>query len=300
MKIVISGGTGFIGRRLIEQLLHEHHDIVLLTRRRRSDIPAAVQQEPWDAKTVGAWCREVDGAEAIVNLNGESLSARRWTQEQKERIISSRLDATHAVIEAMRRAGKRPSVFVNASAVGIYGDVPEGVVTEDHPRGSGFLAETCALWEAEALKAEEIGIRVVMMRMGVILGENGGALEKMVLPFRLFVGGPLGSGRQWFSWIHLDDVVGAIIHVLNTPALRGPVNVTAPEPVTMNQFCLSLGNVLARPSWIPVPEFVIRLAVGEMSGMVLTGQRVIPKKLLKQGYNFRYSNVLEALESILS
>lgn len=299
MKIVLTGGTGFIGGRLIDELLSEHHDVVLLTRRKRSEIAAAVQQEEWDGKTIGTWSREVDGADAFINLSGESLAARRWTHAQKERIISSRLNATRAVIEALRRASRKPSVLISASAVGYYGDVPDGIVTEDHPHGSGFLAETCTLWEAEALKAEEIGIRVARMRMGVILGKDGGALARMVLPFRLFVGGRLGSGRQWFSWIHLDDVVGAVLYVLNTPTLNGPINTTAPEPVTMNQFCLALGNVLARPSWIPVPEFILRLAVGEMSGMVLSGQRVVPQKLLEQGFKFRHSSVLEALESIL-
>lgn len=299
MKIVLNGGTGFIGGRLIDELLSEHHDVVLLTRRKRSEIAAAVQQEEWDGKTIGTWSREVDGADALINLSGESLAARRWTHAQKERIISSRLNATRAVIEALRRASRKPSVLISASAIGYYGDVPEGIVTEDRPHGSGFLAETCTLWEAEALKAEEIGIRVARMRMGVILGKDGGALERMVLPFRLFVGGRLGSGRQWFSWIHLDDVVGAILYILNTSTLNGPINTTAPEPVTMNQFCLALGNVLARPSWIPVPEFLLRLAVGEMSGMVLSGQRVVPQKLLEQGFKFKHSSVLEALESIL-
>jgi uncharacterized protein (TIGR01777 family) len=299
MKIVLTGGTGFIGRRLIEELLNVDHDVVLLTRRRRLDFPSAVHQEEWDAKTVGVWCRVMNGAGAIINLTGESLAAQRWTQEQKKRIISSRLNATRVVIEALRRESRKPSVLINASAIGYYGDIPDGTVKEDHPHGSGFLAETCTLWEAEALKAEDIGIRVALMRIGVILGKDGGIIKKMLLPFRLFVGGRIGSGRQWLSWIHLDDAVRAILHVLNTPALDGPINITAPEPVTMNQFCLALGNVLKRPSWIPVPDFVVRLAVGEMSEMVLTGQRVVPQKLLEQGFNFRHSNLLEALESIL-
>jgi uncharacterized protein (TIGR01777 family) len=296
MRIILAGGTGFLGSPLVETLVAAHHDVAILSRRHQVELPAGARTLSWDGASSGAWSREVDGSDAVINLAGEPISARRWSPQQRQKILMSRIDATRALVEAIRGAKKRPSVLVNGSAVGYYGDVPEGTVTEDHPRGTGFLADTCEFWEHEALKAQDLGVRVAVMRTGIVLGEKGGALPRLLLPFRLFAGGTLGSGLQWFPWIHRDDVVGAIVHVLQTPGVHGPVNTTGPEPVTMRQFCLVLGNVLQRPSWIRVPAFLLRIMMGEMSDLVLTGQRAIPSKLLASGYKFRYSNVLEALE----
>jgi uncharacterized protein (TIGR01777 family) len=300
MKVVVTGGTGFIGTRLIEELLGAGHQVVVLTRHMSENLPVAVRQVVWDGKTHGPWAGEIDGAEGVINLAGEPIAARRWTEAQKHKILSSRIDATEAVVEAIRRAPRRPAVLINASAVGIYGDVPEGTVTEDHPPGKGFLADTCSRWEAQASAAKALGVRVAIMRTGIVLGDGGGALEKMLLPFRLFVGGPLGSGRQGFPWVHRDDAVGAILYVLSTPAVDGPVNISAPETLTMAQFCSILGHVLHRPSWLPVPSLILRIVLGEMSAVVLSGQKIIPRKLLDLRYNFKYPNAMQALKNIFS
>lgn len=299
MKIVLTGATGFIGRRLVDQLVQHGDQIVVLTRGARAALPGRIRAVSWDGRTIGSWAEEIEGADVVVNLAGEPFGGRRWNAAQKGKIVSSRVDATKAVVEAIARARRRPSVLVNASAVGIYGEHPDGVITEDHTRGTGFVAETCGQWEDEAFRATALGVRVATMRQGIVLGEGGGALKRMVLPFKLFVGGPLGPGTQWFPWVHIDDVVGAIRHVIATPALYGPVNVSAPNPVTMNQFARVLGAVLHRPAVFRVPAIALRVAVGEMAIAVLSGQRMIPQKLLTFGYNFRYSNVNEALEDIL-
>lgn len=298
MKIVLTGATGFLGARLVAHLAEEGHEVVLLTRTLQQESRPGVRRVLWDGVRGGAWVGEIDGADAVINLAGEPIAAQRWSPAQKEKILRSRIDATRAVVEAIRGAVTRPRVLINASAVGYYGDVPEGEVTEERKPGSGFLAETCLHWEEEAAKAKDLGVRVAMMRTGIVLGDGGGALARMLVPFRLYVGGPLGNGAQWFPWIHRDDVVGALVHVLQTPSLDGPVNTSAPEPVTMRQFCLVLGNVLHRPSWMPVPAYLLRLVMGEMAVLVLSGQRTVPRKLLASGYKFRYHNVLQALEAL--
>jgi len=298
MKIIVTGGTGFIGRNLVSRLAVANHEIVCLTRG-PSGAPHAgrdsVRYEKWDGKTVGAWGSHVNGAHAIFNLAGESIGAKRWSPEQKRKIIGSRVDAARAIVESIRQARQKPSVLVNASAVGYYGSVEEGDVIESHKRGEGFLAETVEMWEREARAAESLGVRVVLMRNGVVLGRDGGALARMLLPFKLFVGGTIGSGRQWFPWVHLDDVVGVALFALENARLFGPVNVTAPDPVTMKQFCHTLGKAINRPSWAPVPSFVLRLMLGEMSEMILTGQRVVPSALTREGFTFRFPKLETAL-----
>ena len=298
MKVVLAGGTGFLGTRLVARFLDDGHDAVLLTRVLWDEHRSRVRRVLWDGSNVGVWSREIDGADAVINLAGEPLDARRWSDAQKAKILNSRVNATRAIVEAIRHAGLKPAILVNASGVGYYGDVPDGDVTEERKQGEGFLAEICARWEAEAEKVRKYGTRVAIVRTGIALAADGGALVKMLLPFRWFVGGPFGSGRQWFPWIHVEDVIGAILHILQTPALEGPVNVTAPDPVTMQQFCLALGNALHRPSRLRVPAGVMRMALGEMAAMVLTGQKAVPQKLLDTGYKFRYSNVLVALEAL--
>jgi uncharacterized protein (TIGR01777 family) len=202
-------------------------------------------------------------------------------------------------VAAIHRAGSRPSVLINASAVGYYGDVSDREVTEAHPRGPGFLAEVCEQWEKEAQAAESLGVRVVCLRTGVVLEKDGGALPRMLLPFRMFVGGPVGSGRQWFPWIHREDVVGIILFALTHPDLAGPINVMAPDAVTMTEFCRALGRAMRRPSWLPVPSVALKLIFGEMSEILLTGQRAAPKKLLEAGYHFHHPKLDECLSAVL-
>lgn len=301
MKIVIAGGSGFLGRMLIERLTESNHSVVVLSRNPKTvkhTLPK-VEVESWDAASLGTWTQRVDGADAVINLTGESIAGKRWSKKQKDLISSSRVSSTRALVEAIDRAKKRPAILVNASAVGFYGDVPDGDVTEDHPKGNDFLADVCGRWEFEAKTAEKYGVRVVLLRTGIVLDKNGGALQKLLLPFNLFIGGPLGSGKQWFPWIHLEDEVGAIAFALENKSLSGSINLAAPDPVTMRQFCSALGKAMHRPSWAPVPGFVLKAILGEMAdSLLLGGQRAIPRKLLESGYKFRFPNLPEALADI--
>lgn len=303
MKIVLTGGSGFIGSRLVEKLAMAGHEVIVLTRDPSSfkmSKYSTVKAKQWDGKTPGAWISDVDGADAVMNFAGESIGGKRWTSKQKERILNSRVDATRALVEAIKQAKKRPVVLVNASAVGYYGPVEEAEVTEAHPPGNDFLAHVCKRWEQEARAAEQVGVRVVLLRQGVVIDKGGGALEKMALPFKMFVGGPVGSGRQWFPWIHRDDVVSVAIFAAENPALAGPVNVVAPDVVRMKQFSEDLGRAMQRPSLMSVPGFVLKIALGEMSEMLLTGQRVVPARLAAAGYSFLFPQLDRALTAIFS
>lgn len=303
MKIVIAGGSGFLGKALTARLLEAGHTIGILSRNpsnAKQSLPNQVAIEPWDAKTIGEWARLIDGADAVVNLTGESIGGKRWTRKQKELIRSSRIDSTHAIVEAIRQASNRPRVLVNQSAVGYYGNVPFVPVEEDHPPGNDFLSYVAVQWEAEAQKATALGVRVVTPRTGVVLSTKGGALPRMLLPFKLYIGGALGSGTQWFPWIHLEDEIGAMIFVLEDERCAGAINFAAPGSVTMKEFCAALGRAMHRPSWAPVPGFVLKIILGEMAGpLLLGGQRVIPRKLLDAGYRFRFATVHEALQDIV-
>ncbi len=302
MKVVVTGGSGFIGSTLIPMLIVEGHEVVLLTRSPdsvRSRVDQRVKVEEWDGKTHGAWSSHIESADAVLNFAGESIAGKRWTLAQKQRIIDSRVDATNAIVTAIGRASKKPAVLINASAVGFYGPVESGDVTEEYQRGNTFLSETTDRWEQSARAVQQYGVRLVLLRISVVLGEGGGALEKMLLPFRLFVGGPIGSGRQWFPWVHVDDLVGAVLFALSNKDVSGSVNVAAPQASTMKEFCTALGKTLHRPSWAPVPGFVLNIALGEMSEMLLTGQRVVPRALERFGYKFKFPQLAPALADIL-
>ncbi len=300
MKIIVAAGTGFIGKALVNRLHHEEHSVIVLTRNPAKIEPHTknVITEIWDSATLSDWARHFDGADAIVNLTGELIAGKRWSKQQKEIILKSRVQSTNILVEAIRQTSRKPSVLINISGVGFYGNVPSGDVPETFPNGNDFLAHVCNEWEKAALKAHALGVRVVIPRLGVVIGKNGGALPRLMLPFKLFSGGYLGSGKQWFPWIHLDDVVKAIVFAIKNPSLSGPVNVVAPEAVTLKTFCEVLGKIMHRPSWTFVPSFVLRLALGEMADMLLTGQRAIPKKLLNAGFTFRYPTLEHALNSI--
>jgi len=297
MRIVVAGGSGFIGKHLISALLQDAHSVVVLTRSVHTIAPrpGSLSTAQWDARTPGDWIHVVDGADAIVNLTGESIAGKRWTRRQKDRIVSSRVDSTRALVSAIERAHRRPSVLINASGVDIYNDVLQGDVTEAGQVGKDFLARVCAEWEANALEAERLGVRVVTPRLGVVLARDGGALTKLTTPFRFFVGGYVGSGRQWFPWVHIDDVANAFIFLLKNSDLKGAVNLAAPQHVTMKEFTKILGQVLHRPSWTTVPSFALRLALGEMAEMLLTGQRVVPRRLQQAGFAFEYETLRSAL-----
>ncbi len=303
MKIVLAGGSGFLGRALLKELIQSGHTVTLLSRNPESTrrrIHDTVRVERWDTVTVGDWIQNVDGCDAVVNLAGESIASKRWTSRQKTNILDSRLHATSTLVSAIRQSKKKPAVFLSASAVGYYGNREEGEITEDSHAGTDFLAKVCDQWERAAKEAERFGVRTVLMRTGIVLDTHGGALPKLLFPFKFFVGGPLGSGGQWFPWIHLEDEVGAFVFALDQKNLDGPVNLAAPESVTMKQFCDALGRVLRRPSWAPVPAFILRAALGEMAdALLLGGQKQVPKKLLEYGYAFRHPTLAGALADLL-
>jgi uncharacterized protein (TIGR01777 family) len=302
MNVLVAGGTGFIGSTLLERLSEGGHSVILLSRNPQSEENVdrkLVQIEKWDGRTAGPWVHRLESVDAVVNLAGESIGAKRWTESRKALLVTSRLGPTRALVSGISATKKRPPVLVNSSAVGYYGNVESGDVSESHPAGNDFLAGLCKRWETEAQKAADHGVRVVCLRFGVVLEKGGGALERMMLPFRFFVGGSLGSGRQWFPWVHRDDVIGAIIFSLKNSNISGSVNVTAPDHVTMREFTRALGKAMHRPSWAQVPAFVLRMVLGEMAGTVLTGQRVVSRKLEDAGYTFRYPELDEALRAIV-
>ncbi len=301
MKIIVAGGTGFVGRCIIPRLLAAGHAVRVLSRRpvdSSTIFPSGVSVAGWDMDPSSPWAAEIGTADAVLNFAGESLAGGRWTAARKRRLVDSRVIPTRALVSAMHVLQKKPRVFVSASAVGYYGSVGEGDVIEEHGPGTDFLATTCARWEQEANVATDAGVRVVNFRMGLVLGNEGGVLTRLALPFRLFAGGTLGSGRQWVSWIHGDDLASCLIHVLETPEVGGAVNITAPNPVRMGELSSELGAALHRPSWLHLPPFVLRLALGEMSGMLLTGQRVIPARLLRSGVHFRFPLLRDALADL--
>ena len=299
MRVIVTGGTGFIGSKLCESLVAKGHEVVLLTRDAsgsRDHIHPKVRVVSWAEGAV--WDSWVDGAGGIVNLAGESI-AQRWTAAAKERIATSRIEAAARLCAAIEKAAVKPSVLVNASAIGIYGPRGDEVLTEEAPPGNDFLATTCVAWEEAAKKAELLGVRVVRIRTDIVLGEGGGALAKMLPPFKAFVGGAVGSGKQWMSWIHRDDLVALFAFALESPAANGAINGTAPHPVTMKEFAKTLGRVLRRPSLLPVPAPAVRLLLGEMATVVLDGQRVVSKKAEGLGFRFRFTEIEAALRDVM-
>ncbi|MDE2490144.1 MAG: TIGR01777 family oxidoreductase [Elusimicrobia bacterium] len=300
MNIVAAGGTGFLGGALVAALAARGDETVVLTRdadRAAARLGGRARAVAWDARSSGEWAKSLEGADAVVNLAGTGVADARWTPPRKIALVKSRLDATRALVAAISQAAARPKVLVSASAVGWYGESPEGDAPETAPQGRDFLAALCGQWEREASAAEPLGLRVVLARVGVVLG-RGGALARMELPFKLGLGGRLGSGRQPFPWIHVDDAVGAILFALESEKLSGPVNLAAPELPTNAQFTKSLARALRRPAFLPAPAFALRLLLGEMAGMLLGGQRAVPRKLLDAGYAFRFPTADAALAAL--
>lgn len=302
MKVVVSGGTGFVGRRVCAGFLRSGYEVRVTTRDvdgGRSKVPPPV--ELVHPRSPEGWADAVRGCTAVVNLAGESIADGRWTPGRKRALQRSRIATTGSLVDACAAvpAEERPSVFVSASAVGYYGARGAEPLDETAAPGDDFLARLCVAWEAEASRAAELGMRVVLTRIGLVLAEGGGVLEKMATPYRMFVGGPIGSGKQWLSWVHMQDVVALLVDAVVNERMSGPVNVTAPDARTMAEFSRAFGAALRRPSWIPVPAFAVRLALGEMAEMLLTGQRAVPAAADKAGYRFRYRSLGDALAEIL-
>lgn len=297
MKYVVAGGSGFLGRALTRELVARGHEVVVLTRGpgRSAD---GVRTVTWTMDPVDAWARELDGADGVVNMAGAGIADRRWNAARKQELRQSRIDATRALVAAIRQATARPRVFVSGSAIGFYGPQPEGgpPLDESAPPGSDFLSTLAVDWEAEAHAASALGCRVVILRTGVVLDRRGGALEKLIPPFSFFVGGPLGSGRQVMSWIHLIDWVELVVWLLRRDDAVGVFNGTAPHPSTNAEFSAALGRALGRPSWLPVPGIALKIIVGEMAGpALLAGQRVVPRRALDLGFTFQFPDIVPAL-----
>ncbi|MDX6649703.1 MAG: uncharacterized protein QOJ97_1654 [Solirubrobacteraceae bacterium] len=294
MRVTVTGATGLIGRRLVERLTARGDEVTVLSRRDRDD-PRSVQ---WDPVSGAAPAEALSGRDAVVHLAGEPV-AQRWTDEAKRRIRASREAGTRNLVEGLRAADPRPGVLVSSSAVGYYGPRGDEEVTETEPAGEDFLAGVTAVWESEAARAEELGLRVVRVRTGIVLDREGGALAKMLTPFKLGAGGPVAGGKQWMPWIHADDVAGIYVAALDGENWSGPVNATAPDPVRNRDFSQALGRALHRPAIAPIPGIALHLLYGEMAEIVTTGQRAIPTRPAELGYTFAHTDLDEALRSAL-
>lgn len=302
MKIVIFGGSGFIGRHLCHALAEDAHSVTVLSRnseKASTHLDPRVTVQEWDPLEWGTLEKVIDGKDVIINLAGEPIADSRWTESRKKALRDSRVHITHLLINALSRLKPAPKVLINASGIGFYGLTSSTPVNEDTPVGKGFLADLCVDWEKEAARARLLGTRVVCLRIGMVLGHDGGALPKMILPFRLFAGGPILPGTQPVSWIHYHDLVNLIRFILDHDSISGPVNAVSPEPVTMKVFCQTLGQALRRPSWFPVPEFLLKIGLGEMATLMTTGQAVEPGVAKKFGFAFSYPTLGPALKSVV-
>lgn len=303
MRVIITGGTGLIGRQLCANLVKDGHEAIALSRDPQShqrQMPDGVSLVGWDAQSAQGWGELVNGADAIVNLVGENLSARLWSAAQKRRIRESRLNGGQAMVEAIRLSKRKPKVVVQASGVNYYGPGGDEVISEDHPAGSDFLSQVCVDWEASTAEVEKMGVRRVIIRSGVVLDKKEGALPRFLLQFRLFAGGTLGDGRQWLSWIHPQDEINGIRFLIENQDASGAFNLTSPNPKTNLEFGKAIGRVLHRPALIRVPAFVIKLVFGEMSIVVLKGQRAVPQNLSKIGFQFSHPELQEAVKDVIS
>lgn len=300
MKVLITGATGLIGRSLCGSLSEDGHTVVALSRSPETTCGlAAAELHKWDPRSAQFPAQALAGIDAVVHLAGEPIVARRWTEDQKKLIRDSRVLTTRTLVEAFHSLDSRPAVFICGSAVGFYGDRGDEPLIESAPVGSGFLSEVCQEWESEAARASELGVRVVEVRTGVVLSTDGGALPKMLAPFKLGLGGRLGSGKQWFPWIHIKDIVGIFRHAMLIPSVEGPLNGAAPEAATNADFTRELARALHRPAFLPVPELALRALMGEMAQALLGSQRVVPRAALESKYEFHYPLLSGALESLL-
>ncbi len=306
MKVAITGATGFVGSRLVERLHSEGEQILVLTRnleKAKRIFPDSAYPNleivAYQPKKSGAWQKSIDGCDGVVNLAGAGIADERWNASRKQEIMDSRKVTTEKLVEAIAQANSKPSVLVSGSAVGYYGTSETATFDETSNSGNDFLAQVCQAWEAAAQPVKDVGVRLVILRIGIVLG-MGGTVSKMLTPLQLFAGGPIGSGRQWFSWVHIDDLVGLILHSLRHPEMQGAFNATSPNPVRMGEFCQDLGAALNRPSWLPVPDFAIELLLGDGSVVVLEGQKVLPKQTQASGFEYQYPTVKPALKNILA
>ena len=302
MRVIITGGTGLIGGYLTSSLLHDGHDVIVLSRNpdQAGDLPAGARAERWDGRTALGWGELADGADAIVNLAGENIAGGLWTAARKRRLRDSRLDSGKAMVQAVREVSNKPRVLIQASGIGYYGFRGDEEVTEEDAAGDDFLALLAVEWEAITEPVEALGVRRAVIRSGGVLTTKGGALPPMLLPFKLFAGGPVGSGRQWFPWIHMVDEIRAIRFLIDNETANGPLNLVAPNPLTNADFGRVIAQVMGRPFYMPAPSFALRIGLGQLSSILLEGQRAAPKRLTELGFTFRFPSAEQALEDLLS
>src|SRR4030042_2050712 len=299
MKILITGGTGFVGTQLTSRLIKDNHEVTILTRSLKGAKGASpgISYLEGDPTKKGPWQEAIKNHDAVINLAGASIFSK-WTEEHKKAIRESRVNTTQNIVEGIPSRPERPFTLFSTSAVGYYGFCGDEELVEDSPPGDDFLARIAKEWEGEALKAKDKGARVVITRFGIVLGEKGGALGQMIPLFKKYIGGPIGSGNQWFSWIHIKDLAEAFVFLTEHPEISGPVNLCSPNPLRNRDLAKALGKALHRPSFIPAPGFMIKLVLGEFGSVILEGQKVIPKKLLDNGFVFQYADIHDALQSI--
>ena len=305
MKIAVTGATGFVGSHLVARLVNDGHEVKVLTRsieKARKAFSASkfkpLAYVAYQPTASGEWQSALSGCDGVVNLAGEPISER-WSSDRKKRILNSRKLGTQKLVEAISQADQKPSVLVNSSAIGYYGTSETAEFFEtSEPVENDFLSQVCQAWEAEAKKVKDLGVRVAIIRTGIVLGD-GGAIAKMIMPFKLYAGGPIGSGQQWFSWIHIDDLVSLYIKALLDASMHGVYNGTAPEPVRMKELADTLGEVMDRPSWLPVPDFAIEALLGDGAVVVLKGQKVLPERTQASGFSYEYPAVKTALKNVV-
>lgn len=301
-KIIITGATGSIGQKLTKKLTERGYNIVVFTRnrdnaqRKLSNVYKVVQ---WDYNHFQEWVNELDNAAAVIHLAGANLGAKRWTAEYKRQIYDSRIISTRNLVEAIKSLEQKPKAFICASAVGYYGDRADEILKEDSTKGNDFLTKLCCDWENEAKQVEQLGVRRVSVRTGLVLMKDEGVIKQLLFPFKFFLGGSLGNGKQWFPWIHIDDIVGIYLQSIENINLNGVVNAASPGIVRMKEFAKTFGSILKRPSFFPIPKFAIKIVAGEFGEYAVMSQRVSVEKILNAGYKFKFEKIGEALKDIL-
>ena len=301
-RIIVTGATGLIGRKLVNALIQRGDNVVVFSRsvnKARSIFPNSLKLVEWDYLKPELWKSKLENSDAVVHLAGINLFAKRWNDDFKKEVIRSREASTRNLVEAIRCCSNKPEVFISASGIGYYGDCGEAVLDETSPKGNDFLADVCDVWESGAQKIGDYGIRNVQIRTGLVLSPEDGVLKQMLLPFKLYIGGPLGNGNQWWSWLHIDEIVDIYLYALDNSQLHGPLNAASPNPVRMKEFANSFGKILKRPSLFPVPKFVLKIVIGETAEVVTASQKIDVQKLLNDGYRFKFEKLNDALSNLL-
>ena len=301
-RIIITGATGLIGKKLVNALINRGDEVIVFSRdvkKAKSIFPKAKECVEWDYQKPELWKNKFDNSDAVIHLAGINLFAKRWNDEFKNSVLESREISTRNLVDSIKSCNNKPEVFISASGIGYYGDCGDKILYEDSSSGNDFLSDVCKVWESQARKIEQFGVRSVQIRTGLVLSTEDGALKQMLPPFKFFIGGVLGNGKQWSSWLHIDDIIGIYLHAIDNKDLSGAVNSASPNPVRMKEFAKTLGKVLNRPSLFPVPKFILKLVVGEAAEVVTASQRVDVGKLLNTGYKFKFDNLTDALRDLL-